>query len=121
MEINQEIINKFVYFLRKEKYTSILQDLSLEHCTDDHGDYIQLLLIKIKQRLKNQGWGSSVMSDIIQFADGHNVRIKLWITDIYGSDAKRLRAFYKRNGFRSIPNGNMIYHPQKKAGKVVTI
>ncbi len=121
MDVNQEILNKFVYFLKKEKYANAIQDLSLEYCTDSHGGYMQLLLIRMKARMKNQGWGSAVMSDIIRFANEHNVRVKLWITDVYGSDLKRLKVFYKRNGFHSIPNNNMIYHPQKKLKKVVTI
>jgi GNAT superfamily N-acetyltransferase len=121
MEIDQESINKFVYFLKKTKYANAIQDLSLEYCTDSHGGYIQLLLIQMKARMRNKGWGSAVMSDIIKFADEHNVRVKLWITDVYGSDLKRLKAFYKRNGFRSIPNSNMIYHPQKTSKKIVTI
>ncbi|MFA5420254.1 MAG: hypothetical protein WC341_17505, partial [Bacteroidales bacterium] len=117
MEINQEIVNKFVYFLKKEKYIKIIQDLNLEYCTDDNGGYVQLLLIQMKTRMRNKGWGSSVMSDIIRFADEHNVRVKLWITDVYGSDLKRLKAFYKRNGFHTLANGNMTYHPQKKYEK----
>ncbi len=121
MDADQEIINKFVYFLKKVKYANAIQDLRLEYCTDNNGGYIRLLLIKMKARMKNLGWGSLVMSDVIRFADEHNVRMKLWITDIYGSDVKRLITFYKRNGFRSLANGNMIRHPQKISKKVVTI
>jgi GNAT superfamily N-acetyltransferase len=93
-------------------YKSIVQNIKLEHCTDDEGDYINLLFIRIKKKLRNKGYGSAVISEIIQLADQYNVRIKLWITDVYGSDLIRLSEFYKKHDMILIKNNNMIYFPK---------
>jgi hypothetical protein len=78
--------------------------------------YIYLISIKIKESQKLKGWGSVIISNIIQLADEYNVRIKLWITNIYGSDLKRLYSFYRKFGFvliKNINDGYMIYYSKK--------
>jgi GNAT superfamily N-acetyltransferase len=115
MELNQNVLDEFISYLKKDKYKNKIQDLKLEHCTDEHGEYIYLVCIKIKKSQKQKGYGSAVMFDIIQFADNHNVRIKLWVTNVFGSDLKRLYEFYGKQGFFLIKNdndGHMIYYPK---------
>lgn len=114
MALTQNVLDEHISYL-KTKYKNKIQELKLDHCTDDDGDYIHLIAIKIKKSQKEKGWGSAVMSDIIQLADEHNVRIKLWVTDIFGSDLKRLYGFYQKQGFVLIKNdndGHMIYYPK---------
>lgn len=111
MELTQQTLDERTSYL-KIKYKNILQELKLEHCTDEHGEFIQLVLIKIKKSQRLKGYGSAVLSEITCVADNHNVRIKLWATDVYGSNLKRLYGFYLKHGFTLIkePNvGEMIY------------
>lgn len=116
-ELTHIELSEFVSYLKKEKYKNLIQDLKLELCTDDKGDYIVLNIIKIKKSQQNKGYGSAVMYDLCKFADDHNVRIWLFPTDIYGSDLKRLFQFYRRHGFVLFKDGGvngMFYHPQRK-------
>lgn len=114
MELNQNVLNEFIFKLKKVLYKGIVQELKLEYCTDADGRYIYLVLINIKKSKRNAGYGSLIMSDLTQFANNHNVRIKLWATNIYGSDLNRLYGFYEKHGFVLIKtenDGNMIYYP----------
>ena len=46
----------------------------------------------------------------------YNVQIRLWVTDLYGSDFKRLIMFYKNHGFTLMKdkmNTQMKYIPKK--------
>ncbi len=116
MEINQNVLNEFTFYLKKSKYKNIIQDLNLMYCTSDE-IYLSLILIRIKKSQRCKGFGSAVMYDITHFADKHNVRIKLWVTNEYGSNLKRLYGFYQKHGFILIKNdniGEMIYYPLKK-------
>jgi N-acetylglutamate synthase-like GNAT family acetyltransferase len=113
--MNAVILKEFQTFLIKNKYKNIIQELKLEHCTDDQGEFISLNVIRIKSSLKNKGCGTNVLNDIVQLADNHNVRIKLWVTNLFGSDVNRLYEFYKKHGFVLIKNdndGHMIYYPK---------
>ena len=114
--LNQNVLDDFISYLKKDKYKNKIQDLKLEYCTDEFGDYIYLVLIKIKKSQQKNGYGSAIMDDIVQLADKHNVRIRLWVTDIFGTPLKVLYGFYKKHGFVLIKNdndGHMIYYPQK--------
>jgi GNAT superfamily N-acetyltransferase len=120
-ELNQNVLNQFRLFLIKTKYKNVLKELTLEHCTDDQGMYIQLNCIQIKKSQKSKGYGSAVMSEIVQYADLHNVRIRLYATNIFGAELKRLYGFYRKHGFVLIKNnndGHMVYYPKKRQKKV---
>jgi GNAT superfamily N-acetyltransferase len=108
--LDQNVLKEYCTYLKKVLYKGILQNLKLEYCTDD-GEYIHLILIVIKRSQRNKGYGSLIMSDIIKFANEHNVRIKLWATAGYGSDIDRLNEFYKKLGFILEKNNNILYHP----------
>ncbi len=121
MKLNQQVLDEFILYLKKEKYRNTIQDLKLEYCTDD-GNYIYLVLIKIKKSQRKKGYGSAVLSDIVQLADKYNVHIKLYATNIYGTELNVLYELYKKHGFFLIKNENdgyMVYLP-KKCKKVVT-
>jgi GNAT superfamily N-acetyltransferase len=114
--LSQHALDVFSSYLRKDKYKNKIQDLTLKHCTDEDGEYILLSLIKIKKSQRHLGYGSAVMSDLINVANSHNVRIILWVNNLYGSDIKQLYAFYYKHSFVLIKNdndGKMIYYPQK--------
>lgn len=112
MVTDKEIFD-FQHKLINFKYKNILQQLMLEQCPVEDR-LIWLKLIKIKKSQRRKGYGDAVIDDIIQFADIHNVRVKLWITDIYGTDKRVLSEFYKKHGFTLINSKEMIYYPIKK-------
>ena len=116
MELNQNVLDEFIFKLKKELYKGIVRELKLTYCTDDNGAYINLDFILIKKTLRKKGWGSLVMSEIVRFANEHNVRIKLWATDVYGSNLQRLYSFYYKHGFVLIKTENddeMLFFPKK--------
>lgn len=118
--INQNVLDEHISYL-KTKYKNKIQDLKLEHCTDEYGDYIYLVCIKIKKSQKLKGYGTAVLSEIIDLADNHNVRIILYATNIFGADLNRLYTFYIRHGFVLIKkdnDGKMIYQPIKRYNKL---
>jgi len=115
--LNQNVLDELIVHLKRVKYKNIIQDLQLCHCTDEQGDYIQLINIRIKKSQTNNGYGSAIMSEIIRLADSHNVRIRLWVTDIFKSDLKRLFEFYGKHGFTldtTQQDANMTYYPSKR-------
>ncbi len=115
-KLNQTILDDFVFYLKNVKYKNKIQELILEHCSDEIGDYIYLIRIAVKKSQQKKGYGSAIISDIVQLANKYNVRIKLWISDIFGVNLNVLYEFYKKNGFFLIKNkidGYMIYIPKK--------
>lgn len=114
--IDQIKLDDFTFNLKKVKYRNKIQELKLEHCTDDKGSYIYLALILIKKSQRGLGYGSAIMSDIIQCANVHNVRVKLSLSNMFGSDLKRLLEFYKKQGFIHISevlDKELVYLPRK--------
>jgi len=127
--LTQNVLDEFISKLKK-KYKNILQDFNLECTNDEHGMYITLILIKIKKSQIGKGYGSAVMYELSAFADLHNVRIRLYLTNLYGTDLKALYAFYGKHGFVLIKNTpqpiigesygkkEMIYYPVKNHNKL---
>lgn len=58
--------------------------------------------IKIKKEFRNQGVGSKIMKDLIEYADRTKSSLYLTPDDSLGSSLARLVKFYKRFGF--VPN-----------------
>jgi GNAT superfamily N-acetyltransferase len=116
MELNQDILNEYIFYLKKVKHKNKIQDLKLEYCKDRKGDYIYLVLIKMRRSEKNKGYGTLVLKDIVQLANDYNVRIILFVTNIYGSSIDRLYRFYERAEFVLNKNDKdktkMIYYPK---------
>jgi ribosomal protein S18 acetylase RimI-like enzyme len=115
MIVDQQVLDTFVTSI-KTKYKNKIQDLRIEYCQDELGDYIYLVCIKIKKSQKNQGYGSLVMSDVVRLADSSGLRVKLWVTNVFGANIDRLYEFYKKHGFvlvRKDNDGHMIYFPGK--------
>ena len=113
--MNQIVLNEFTANLKKVKYKNILQDLKLNFVTEEC-TYIYLSLIKIKKSQQSQGYGSAVMSELIKLADAENVQLRLYATNIYGADLKRLYGFYRKHGFvleNELNDGKFIYRPKK--------
>jgi len=117
MKLNQDVLNELTFYLKTVKYKNKIQTLTLEHCTDTDGHYIYLVCIKIKKSQANKGYGQALMSEIINVADRRNVRIRLYATNIFGADLKRLYGFYQKLGFvliKNVKDGEMIYYPDNK-------
>jgi L-amino acid N-acyltransferase YncA len=116
--LNQNVLNGFQSFLIKTKYKNIIKELKLEYCTDEEGiNYMYLVSIQIKKSQREKGYGSAILSEIVQLADNHNVRLHLFATNIFGAELKRLYGFYKKHGFiliKKTGDGHMIYYPKKK-------
>ena len=72
--INQSILNDHAARLRA-KFKNKIQEISLEYCTDDQGEYINWNVLRIKSSQQSKGYGSLVMSEIIQVADQENVSL----------------------------------------------
>jgi GNAT superfamily N-acetyltransferase len=114
--LNQNVLDDHISYLKKIKYKNLIQELRLEYCTDDDGDYLYLVCIKIKKSQQKRGYGNAILDEIVQLADKHNVRVRLWVTDIFGTNLKVLYEYYKKHGFVLIKNdndGHMIYFPKK--------
>lgn len=92
-----------------------LQRLKITNSTDETPPYLQLDEIKIWKKFRNQGWGTKVLIDICRFADEHNVQVRLYASDILGSDLKGLYRFYRRHDFVLIKNceNKFVYRPKK--------
>jgi GNAT superfamily N-acetyltransferase len=109
-------IDVFSSYLKKDKFKNKIQELNLSQCTDEQGLYICLQSIVIKKSQRNKGYGSAVLSEIIKYAEIHNVRIILHVTNAHGLELKKLYGFYGKHNFFLIKNdkeGKMIYKPKK--------
>lgn len=117
MELTKDLLKQFVLDTKKD-FSDIIEYLKLDLQEDKDGKFIYITLIKIRKSKIDKGFGSIIMSRIIDFALLYNIRIKLWATCIYGSNLLRLVEFYKRFGFKSynkIRVEEMIYKPRKPA------
>jgi GNAT superfamily N-acetyltransferase len=120
MELTQDILKQYCSHLKNVKYKGIVQDVKLEYCTDmddnniNEGDqHIILRLIRIRKPMRNKGFGSIVLNDIINLADRYNIRIILYASEKYGSKITGLYKLYERFGFNRIandPDHKMVYN-----------
>jgi GNAT superfamily N-acetyltransferase len=127
MELSQEILKEYSSYLKNVKYKGIVQDIKLEHCTyiDDNNlcesdHHIILRLIRIRKPMRNKGFGSIVLNDVINLADSYNVRIVLYASEKYGSNILGLYKLYERHGFILIKNDadkKMIHYPNVQLKK----
>jgi N-acetylglutamate synthase-like GNAT family acetyltransferase len=111
--MDDNVLKEFTDFLKKEKYKGIVQELKLEY--NDEELFIYLASIKIRKKCRCQGYGSAVMYDITRFADVHHLEVRLYALNIFGSDLKRLYAFYRKHGFVLIHHNNdgkFVYKPK---------
>jgi GNAT superfamily N-acetyltransferase len=100
----------------RKKYPNIIQNLCLivHKCPATNVQYIELVFIKIKKSQRGKGYGSIVLSSIVQFADEFNVQIRLTPAAMYGTDIQALYGFYLKSGFSHCTDGiTMIYYPKK--------
>lgn len=114
--LNQNVLNQFCSYLKQTKYQNKIQDLKLTYCTDEECPFLWLILIQIRKSCRGMGYGSSVLSDIVRFADDNNVQIRLYATDVYGTGLKQLYSFYRKHGFVLIKNSydeKFVYRPKK--------
>lgn len=119
--MTQTDVDEFVQGI-KSKYKNILKTFNVEYRTkDDNDNYIYLYCIWIKKSQHKKGYGSTIMGELVKFADYHNVRIKLFVTDVFGVDTRVLYAFYQRHGFivANYHEAEMIYYPNHCPVKVL--
>jgi len=112
------LINEYVSYLKNITFKNKISELLIKNEVDEAGEYLHLILIKIKPSQQKKGYGDAVLDSLLTFADKHNVRIKLQINDSHG-DKKRLIEFYRKHNFVLIKNNEMTYFP-KKIKEVVT-
>jgi predicted GNAT family acetyltransferase len=82
----------------EHKYKDQLQDLSIY----EKNDSLVVKSIIVKPELRESGYGTKIMEDIIQYADDNNKIVALTPSDSYGGNKNRLIKFYKQFGF--VPN-----------------
>jgi len=115
--LNQNVLNEFMLNLKKIKFPNKIQEIKLEYNAEEECPFIYLAIIKIKKSQRNLGYGSAVMSEIIKLADQHQLEIRLYATNIFGAELKRLYGFYRKHGFVLIKHNNdgkFVYRPVKK-------
>lgn len=61
---------------------------------------IRVHSILVEKSHRNQGIGTSVMNEIIAFADDNNLTITLTPDSSLGGNLRRLKKFYRRFGFK---------------------
>ena len=118
MVLTQDILKQYCYHLKNVKYKGIIQDIKLEHCTDiDDNNFIKgdhyIILRLIRKPMRNKGFGSIVLKDVINLADNYNVRLVLYVSEKYGSNIQGLYRFYEKFGFNKIsndPDHKMLYN-----------
>jgi GNAT superfamily N-acetyltransferase len=116
--MDQNVLNEFTGNVR-EKYKNKIQEINIEHCTDSSGDYIKFNVLRIKKSQQGKGYGSLIMSAIVELADRENVRVILLVTNLWGSDVRQLREFVRKHGFIETEEKDwMIYRPKKKRKKL---
>lgn len=87
---------------------------------------IDLSKIVVPQELRNQGLGSSVMQDLIDYADSTGKQVRLSPSSDFGGSPTRLNKFYKEFGFIDNRGRNkdfttretMIRSPEEKSFEI---
>lgn len=111
--LTQHNLTKFSLDLRK-KYP-VIQNLCLliQDCPATNVRYIELMFIKIKKSQQQKGYGSTVLSAIVQFADEQQIQIRLTPAAMYGTPIQGLYGYYTKNGFAHMDDKTMVYYPKK--------
>ena len=112
------LIKNHVSYLKNVAFKNKISELTINSDEDESGEFLNLVLIKIKPSQQNKGYGEAIVDSLLRFADKHNVRIKIHSLDSHG-DKKRLIEFYRKHNFVLIKNNEMIYFP-KKIKEIVT-
>lgn len=73
---------------------------------------LELARIFVHERFRCQGLGNNMLDRIAVFADTYRYAVVLTDSTAYGSDAKRLRKFYTRKGYKTcVSLGIQCKHP----------
>jgi hypothetical protein len=101
----------------ENKYRDQLKELSIY----EKHDSLVVKAIIIKPELRESGYGTKIMNEIINYADNNNKIVALTPSNSYGGTKNRLIKFYKQFGF--VPNKGrnknfsfmeaMIRYPEK--------
>ena len=106
------LIENYVSYLKNITFKNKISELLINACEDETGEFLNLILIKIKPSQQNKGYGDAVIDSLLTFADKHNVRIKIHLLNSHG-DKRRLIEFYSKHNFVLIKNNEMTYFPKK--------
>jgi GNAT superfamily N-acetyltransferase len=102
------LIKKHIDYLKNILFKNKISQLLIETQYDEAGEYLNLILIKIKPSQQNKGYGEAVLDNIISYADKNNVRIKI---NLQGLNKKHNIEFYRKHNFVLIKN-DMVYFPK---------
>lgn len=94
--------------LLRKKYGNSLKDLDIY----ENRTSLILTRIIINPEKVNNGIGTSVMNDIINYADTNKQIVALTPSNDFGGDKNRLVQFYKKFGFRMNQGHNKSYEFQ---------
>lgn len=76
--------------------------------------YIELAMIFVKSSFRNKGIATSVMNELIEFANTEKINIRLLPSNIFGSDLLKLIEFYQRFGFKFLDNSTHMQYDYKE-------
>ena len=99
LEINESVSIKSI----KEKFKDYFKKINIY----EYDDKVSIDLIISNE--KNQGYGTKLMNEIIDYCDKTNKTIILTPSDEFGGNKKRLIEFYKRFGFLENKGKNKIF------------
>ena len=105
----------------REKYEDCLESLDIY----ENANSLILSKIVINENCRNEGIGTKVMNDLINYADKNNQIVALTPSKDFGGSVNRLIQFYKRFGFKMNKGANknfefrdtMLRYPIQKGQK----
>jgi GNAT superfamily N-acetyltransferase len=85
--------------LKKELLDLYSEEIEKLNLYETSQGTIEINVLKIFSRFRNQGVASNILQRIVDYADSKNKIVHLTPTDEFGSDKKKLEEFYQRFGF----------------------
>jgi hypothetical protein len=82
-----------------ERYGNVIEKIQISETSDN---YLEIGMIIIKNRFRDNGYGTEIMGKIVEYCDRYGKKAHLTPTDEFGSNKSRLRKFYIEFGF--VPN-----------------
>ena len=112
MTYNVQLLNDKISYLKNNILKNKISSLIINIETDTTGEFIHLVLIKIKPSQQNKGYGNLILDHLIKFADTYKLRIKIQLIDFLNKN--KLIGFYRKHGFTLIKNNefDMVYYPK---------
>lgn len=109
--------------MTKEEILTFAKDNDVNLNVAFWDDELWLNILVIPKEKRGQGIGTKVINMLKQYADEHDIPIKLLAHSCYGTEINKLKSIYRRLGFEDYINKKskltdfMIYDPTKHVDK----